>query len=296
MSLLTLNNAHLAFGHVPLLKATDLTIIESERIGLIGRNGTGKSSLIKIIAGLSQLDDGRKTTRSNLKVNIVTQEPEFGTAITVFEGVAQAYAKEIAVLKEYEALSENFTDSAEHADRLGVLQGLMESNGIWQLQNRVQEIILRCSLEPEMIISKLSGGQRKRAALARALVTEPDLLLLDEPTNHLDFSGIEWLENLLNEFTGTSFFITHDRQFLDRVATRIVELDRGTLRSYPGNFAAYQERKAFELHAEQQANERFDKLLAQEEIWIRKGVEARRTRNEGRVRRLQSLRGERQAS
>jgi ABC transport system ATP-binding/permease protein len=296
MSLITITNAHLAFGHVPLLLDTDFSLLEGERVGLIGRNGTGKSSLFKIIAGQSQLDDGQCIRKTGLTVNFVSQEPTFGDAETVFEAVAHAYEKESKLLIDYEHTVHRLNEPDANDDdlaRLADLQGQLEAQGVWQIRNRVEEMIKRCQLQEDARISELSGGQRKRVALARALVTQPDVLLLDEPTNHLDIAAIDWLETLLQQFKGTSLFITHDRQFLDQVATRIVELDRGVLRSYPGNFEAYQARKALELHAENLATERFDKVLAQEEIWIRKGVEARRTRNEGRVRRLQGLRVER---
>jgi ABC transport system ATP-binding/permease protein len=295
MTILTLTQAQLAFGDRPLLDTTDFSLIANERVGLIGRNGTGKSSLLKVIAGNIDLDDGRCQRQNGLKFEYVAQEPEFGAAKTVLEAVGQGYAKELGALQEYEyqvsSLDENSDDHA--LERLGVLQAQLEQNGVWQVRNRVEEMIRRCSLTGELKMTELSGGQRKRCALARALVNTPDVLLLDEPTNHLDLSAIEWLENLVLEFGGTVLFITHDRQFLDRVATRMLELDRGQLVSFPGNFTAYQTRKADMLHAESLANERFDKLLAEEEVWIRKGVEARRTRSVGRVARLQQMREER---
>jgi ABC transport system ATP-binding/permease protein len=295
MTILTLTQAQLAFGDRPLLDTTDFSLIANERVGLIGRNGTGKSSLLKVIAGNIDLDDGRCQRQNGLKFEYVAQEPEFGAAKTVLEAVGQGYTKELGALQEYEdqvsSLDENSDDHA--LERLGVLQAQLEQNGVWQVRNRVEEMIRRCSLTGELKMTELSGGQRKRCALARALVNTPDVLLLDEPTNHLDLSAIEWLENLVLEFGGTVLFITHDRQFLDRVATRMLELDRGQLVSFPGNFTAYQTRKAEMLHAESLANERFDKLLAEEEVWIRKGVEARRTRSVGRVARLQQMREER---
>jgi ABC transport system ATP-binding/permease protein len=295
MTILTLTQAQLAFGDRPLLDNTDFSLMANERVGLIGRNGTGKSSLLKVIAGIIDLDDGRCQRQTGLTFEYVAQEPEFGAAKTVLDAVGQGFAEQLAALQEYEdqvgCLDEDSDDSA--LERLGQLQAQLEQTGVWQVRNRVDEMIKRCSLEGHLTISELSGGQRKRCALARALVNTPDVLLLDEPTNHLDLSAIEWLENLVIEFTGTVLFITHDRQFLDRVATRMLELDRGQLVSFPGNYTAYQTRKAEMLHAESLANERFDKLLAEEEIWIRKGVEARRTRSVGRVQRLQQMREER---
>lgn len=292
-SLITLQNADLAFGHVPLLKKAELSVVEGERIGLIGRNGTGKSSLLKILSGTQRLDDGALVFRGGVKLSYVSQEPEFGTAQTVEQAVNQAFVEELELQSRYETLSQQASLSPEALTELSKLQEAIEAADVWQIPNRVDEIIRRCSLEPQILISSLSGGQRKRAALARALVSRPDVLMLDEPTNHLDLSATQWLETLLTQFAGSVIVVTHDRAFLDKVVTRIVELDRGILRSFPGNFATYQERKAEQLHAESLANDRFDKMLAQEEIWIRKGVEARRTRNEGRVLRLKQMRSER---
>jgi ABC transport system ATP-binding/permease protein len=295
MTILTLTQAQLAYGDRPLLGKTDFSLLANERVGLIGRNGTGKSSLLKVIAGLVDLDDGRCQRQSGLKFEYVAQEPEFGEATTVLDAVGQGFTAELASLREYDDLLTRMADHSDDAalERLGVLQAQLELSGIWQIRNRVDEMIRRCSLEADLKLTQLSGGQRKRCALARALVNTPDVLLLDEPTNHLDLSAIEWLENLTLEFAGTVLFITHDRQFLDRVATRMIELDRGQLASFPGNFTAYQTRKAELLHAESLANERFDKMLAEEEVWIRKGVEARRTRSVGRVARLEQMREQR---
>ncbi len=296
MTILTLSAAQLAFGDRPLLDKADFSLLASERVGLIGRNGTGKSSLLKVIANQIDLDDGRCQRQTGLRFEYVAQEPEFGEAKTVLEAVGQGFATELKSLQDYEnqvsALNEHSDEAA--LETLGELQASLERSGVWQIKGRVDEMIRRCSLQGDLIISELSGGQRKRCALARALVNTPDVLLLDEPTNHLDLSAIEWLENLVLEFAGTVLFITHDRHFLDRVASRMLELDRGQLASFPGNYSAYQVRKADMLHAEALANERFDKLLAEEEVWIRKGVEARRTRSVGRVQRLEQMRHERQ--
>ena len=232
------------------------------------------------------------------------QEPTFNENQTIFHAVAAGLARDAALLLDYEQLSEAVASpDADHAstayadqlDRLHELQSQMESSGAWQLRSRVERVLDRLSLAPHAQLSTLSGGTRKRVALARALVTEPSLLVLDEPTNHLDIDSIRWLEELIVGFRGAVLLVTHDRRFLDRVATRVLELDRGKLRSYPGSFAAYQSRKAEQLAAENSANEKFDKRLAQEEVWIRKGIEARRTRNEGRVRRLEQLRRDRAA-
>jgi ATP-binding cassette subfamily F protein uup len=259
--LLSLAQAQLAYGHHPLLDHADLTLLAGERIGLIGRNGAGKSSLLRVLDGRVRLDDGEIRRRGGLRIATVEQEP---------------------------ALPEDETV-------LGYLSGDPLATEDWQRSARAGALIDALGLDPGLPIRGLSGGTRKRVALAHALVQEPDLLLLDEPTNHLDFAGIAWLENLLRATRAAVVLITHDRRFLDAMATRIVELDRGRLLSFPGNFSAWQARKAQWLDAEQQANARFDKLLSQEEVWIRKGIEARRTRNEGRVRRLEALRRERAA-
>ncbi len=256
MPLLTLSHAFLAFGHHPLLDDVEFIVDEAERVGLIGRNGGGKSTLLKVLVEESRLDDGILWKAPGLKVGYVPQEPLLNDADTVFEVVSQG----VATVED------------------------------WAQHYKVDMVLSQLGLTPERRISELSGGWKKRVALARALVAEPDLLVLDEPTNHLDIASIEWLEDLLRGFRGSLVFVTHDRQFLDRVATRIVELDRGQLSSFGASFAEYQRRKAEQLAAEATVQAKFDKVLAQEEVWIRKGIEARRTRNEGRVRRLEALR------
>ncbi len=299
MPLIALENISLAYGHVALLDAADFQLDGGERVGLIGRNGAGKSSLLKLLAGEQAPDDGRVWRAPNLKLGYVPQEPLLDGAHTVFEAVAQGLGDLRRVLLDYHAVSHDIaqpgTDTGALLERMQHLQHELESQDGWRAQARVEAVMSRLALPPDKKVSELSGGWKKRVALARALVAEPDVLVLDEPTNHLDFSAIEWLENLLNDFAGAVLFITHDRRFLDNVATRIVELDRGLLASFPGNFSAYQTRKADMLAAESAQNEKFNKFLAQEEVWIRKGVEARRTRNEGRVRRLEQLRRERAA-
>ena len=249
-----------------MLDGARLTLQPGERLGLIGRNGTGKSTLLRILAGQGSLDDGERQIRDGLRIVLVEQEPELPSAPTLRE----------SLLQRASAGADRFADER------------------WSFENRLREFLHRFELHPEMAPATCSGGERKRAALALALATQPDLLLLDEPTNHLDILAIEQLEELLLEMRA-AVIVTHDRAFLDRVTTRILELDRGVLRSYPGNFAAYEARREQELAAEDVANRRFDKFWAQEEVWIRKGVEARRTRNEGRVRRLEALRLERAA-
>ena len=266
MPLLTLRNAELAYGLHPLLDKANFTIDERERVGLIGRNGTGKSSLLKVITSLAPLDDGEVSRQDGLKVVLVEQEPLLPPAETVRESLVMR----------------------------GQLEQIHDERERWRLEARLSEFLQRLGVAGERAPETTSGGERKRAALALALALEADLLLLDEPTNHLDIDGITALEELLIKGPA-SIVVTHDRSFLDRVVTRIIELDRGLLRSYPGNFAAYETRKSEQIAAEEVMNRKFDKFWAQEEVWIRKGVEARRTRNEGRVRRLEALRDQRAA-
>jgi ATP-binding cassette subfamily F protein uup len=292
MAVISLSNAQLAFGHVALLDHAEFSLERSERVGLIGRNGTGKSSLLKIIAGLSRLDDGLLTMQQGIKIAYVEQEPHFPSEISVFDAVAAGLGEMQALLAEYEALTGELGSGNDDAimERMHAIQTKLDAADAWNLNNRVETTLDRLNLDKAALMGTLSGGMQKRVALACALVSAPDVLLLDEPTNHLDFKSIMWLEDLLRDYKGSVLFITHDRRFLDNVATRIVELDRGRLLSFPGNFSAYQTRKAEQLEIEEVENAKFDKFLAQEEVWIRKGVQARRTRDEGRVRRLEALR------
>jgi len=287
MALLSLSNAHLAYGHVALLDGTGFALEAGERLGLIGRNGSGKSSLLKIVAGLERADDGLLQLTPGLRVRYVAQEPVFDGAASVFETVADGVAEARALRAAYEA----------HADGvdLDALQTRLEALDGWNWEARVQTTLQRLGLAGEQRIGELSGGTLKRVALAQALVARPEVLLLDEPTNHLDLDAIAWLEELLLAFRGSAIVVTHDRAFLDAVCTRIVELDRGQLRSYPGNYAAYERARDEQLAAEAQAQARADKLLAQEEVWVRQGVEARRTRSVARIARLQALRVQRAA-
>ena len=267
---LTLQNAELAFGDQPLLDHADLTIVDGERIGVIGRNGTGKSSLLKVVAGQDKLDDGSRTVMDGLVIAYVEQEPFLPPAQSILESLIERG---------------RFYDVADEQEK-------------WKKIARLEEYLHRFGLKSDQALQGTSGGEKKRAALALAFAIQSDLLLLDEPTNHLDIDGILILEELIkNEYRNSKslMVITHDRAFLDSVSTRIVELDRGILRSYPGNFDSYESRKEQELIAEDIARRKFDKFWAQEEVWIRKGIEARRTRNEGRVRRLERLREERAA-
>jgi len=302
MPLLQLSQLSLAYGHVPLLDRVDLVVEPGERIGLIGRNGTGKSTLLKIIEGLAA-DDGKVWRAPQLKLASVSQEPVFGAGQSVFEAVAEGLGKGTKLLVDYHAATHALAAHGLHApeddvalmERVQHLQEALDASDGWSLQHRIAATLSRLQLSEDDPVSELSGGLKKRVALARALVMAPDLLLLDEPTNHLDFTAIEWLEETLLSFPGGVLLVTHDRRFLDSVALRIVELDRGHLSAYPGNYRAYQQKKTEELETEAVHQRKFDKVLAQEEVWIRKGIEARRTRNEGRVRRLEALRIERAA-
>jgi ATP-binding cassette subfamily F protein uup len=299
MSLFSFSDAQLAFGHVALLDHADFSLEAGERVGLIGRNGAGKSSLLKIVAELGRLDDGLITRQQGLVSVYVPQEPAFEPDTSVFDIVASGLGATRALLDEYETVVGHLGEVPEGAahdelmSRLNTLQSALDSTDGWSWQNRVETTLEQIGLDGAARVGALSGGMQKRVALAHGLVLQPDVLLLDEPTNHLDFDAIRWLEELLVGQRGSLFFITHDRSFLDRVATRIVELDRGRLLSYPGNFSAYQTRKAQQLEVERVDNAKADKLLAQEEVWIRKGVEARRTRSVGRIERLRAMRSER---
>ena len=280
MSLITLLDASLAFGHVALLDHASFSLEEQERVGLIGRNGTGKSSLLKILSAQERPDDGTLHMQQGLRVAFVAQEPVLNPQHTLFEAVREGLGPVLQLIDDY----------THSRGDLHALQSQIEALDGWTWEQRVSETLHRLHLDPEARIDSLSGGNRKRAALAQALVARPDVLLLDEPTNHLDMDSIAWLEDLLIAFKGSVVTISHDRAFLDRIATRMVELDRGRLNSYPGNFAQYQTLKEEQLAQEAIVNAKADKLLAQEEVWIRKGVEARRTRAQGRINRLEVLR------
>jgi ABC transport system ATP-binding/permease protein len=296
MPLITITDAQLAFGHLPLLWNTGFSLDEGERLGLIGRNGTGKSSLLKIVAGLEHLDDGRRQIAQNLRLTYLAQEPDLDDNKTVFETVSEGLIQVKALREEFEQLSERIGQHSEDAEslhkKLDEIQGAIESQSGWQWEQRVEETMARLGLASERKIAGLSGGLRKRVALAQALVTAPDVLLLDEPTNHLDLSSIEWLEELLLDFKGAMLFVTHDRRFLDRLATSILWLDRASLKKYPGNYTRFEELRESELQAETMAVQKSEKLLAQEEVWSRKGVEARRTKSVARLARLKALRQE----
>ena len=285
MALITLLNAQLAFGHVPLLDHTDFSLETGERVGIIGRNGAGKSSLLKILAGLDKPDDGKYQVQQACKIAYVAQEPLLEAHHTVFEAAA------IGMASVREWIDQFSTGEGD----LAHLQTQIEAHDGWNWEQRVEETLQRLHLDKNQSVGVLSGGTKKRLALAQALVARPDVLMLDEPTNHLDLDSIEWLETLLQDFAGAVVMITHDRSFLNQVATRIVDLDRGKLLSYEGNFEQYQLQKEEQLKQEATLAAKADKLLSQEEVWVRKGVEARRTRSQSRIVRLEALRAQRAA-
>lgn len=297
MALINLSNAYLGFGDHPLLDHTELHIEQGERVCLVGRNGAGKSTLMKVLAGEVQLDDGKLIFEKDIVVTRLEQDPPRHIEDTVFDYVAEGIAHLADLLKQYHHISQQMlTDYSDTLmSQLSQVQAQLEHANGWQFENRIQDTLKLLELDPEKRLCELSGGWVRRAALARALVADPDVLLLDEPTNHLDVDTIAWLENLLLEFKGSIIFISHDRAFIRKMATRIVDLDRGKLVSYPSNYDVYLETKAEDLRVEALQNELFDKKLAQEEVWIRQGIKARRTRNEGRVRALKALREERKA-
>ncbi|HEX4869960.1 MAG TPA: ATP-binding cassette domain-containing protein [Moraxellaceae bacterium] len=296
MPLLTLRDVTLGFGAAPLLDSVNFTLDRGERVCVVGRNGEGKSTLLKVVEGRLQPDSGEIVRQGGLTVAAMPQEVPTGLGGTVFAVVAAGLGAIAATLTRYHALSERLAhgDTAVQAD-LAAAQEQLDAGDGWALTHRVEQVLSRLELDGEADFGSLSGGRKRRVLLARALVAEPDILLLDEPTNHLDISSITWMEEFFRSYPGTLLFITHDRAFLQAVATRIIELDRGVLRDFPCRYGDYLQRKEQQLEAEAQANALFDKKLAQEEVWIRQGIKARRTRNEGRVRALKALREERAA-
>jgi ATP-binding cassette subfamily F protein uup len=287
--LLRFRDLSLNLGSTVLLERAELTIDRGERVCVIGRNGAGKSTLLRLLDGQMQADEGEFQREPGLKVARLAQDVPPGEPGSVFDVVARGLGEAGQVLAQYHAL---IASGSEDMTSLGRLQTRIEALDAWTLDQRVHETLSRVELPADAAFSSLSGGLKRRALLAQALVSDPDLLLLDEPTNHLDIESIAWLEAFLLSFAGAIVFVTHDRAFLQRLATRIVELDRGWLTSWPGDYANYLRRKEERRHAEAQANAQFDKVLAQEEAWIRQGIEARRTRNQGRVERLMQLRRE----
>ena len=294
MPLLTLRNIQLSYGAAPLLDGVNLSIEPGERLCLVGRNGAGKSTLMKLIAGEIQADDGDLEKQPGLTIARLVQEVPPDTEGSVFDIVARGLGDLGAVLAEHAALSLTLGDASDAAmNRFEFLQHELDSRDGWTLSQRVETVLTRLALDGATDFAGLSGGMKRRVLLAQSLVQEPDILLLDEPTNHLDIESIRWLEEFMKGWNGTLLFITHDRAFLRALATRIIELDRGKLTSWPGSYEKYLEGKQALLDAEEKANSDFDKKLSQEERWIRQGIKARRTRNEGRVRALKTMRQER---
>lgn len=294
MSIFTFRQVSLGYGHVPLLDGVSFQLERGERLCLVGRNGAGKSTLLKLVAGDIRPDSGEIVRVQNLRVAQLAQEVPQDVSGSIYHVVAEGLGVVSALVESYHRLAQE-VGAGDHAklDALERCQHDLEAADGWVLQQRVESVLSRLSLNPDLELASLSGGMKRRVMLARALVTEPDLLLLDEPTNHLDIDAIQWLEEFLLTWNGCLLFITHDRAFLQRLATRIIELDRGHLTDFPGDYQTYLARKEALLAAEETQNALFDKKLAQEEVWIRQGIKARRTRNEGRVRALKRLREER---
>ncbi|WP_239952532.1 ABC transporter ATP-binding protein [Pantoea sp. Z09] len=295
MSLISIHGAYLSFSDAPLLDNTELHIEENERVCLVGRNGAGKSTLMKIINGEQPLDDGRIIFEQDLVVARLQQDPPRNITGSVYDFVAEGVEEQAEHLKAYHAISHAvmLDPSEKNLNEMGRLQTILDHHNLWQLESRINDVLQQIGLQPDTELSSLSGGWLRKAALGRALVSNPRVLLLDEPTNHLDIETIDWLETFLKTFTGSIVFISHDRSFIRNMATRIVDLDRGKLVSWPGNYDLYLEGKEEALRVEEMQNAEFDRKLAQEEVWIRQGIKARRTRNEGRVRALKALRRER---
>ena len=297
MELIRISQGELAFGEDKVLDKADLSIQTGERICLVGRNGAGKSTLMKVLMGFQILDDGQVLKSSTMQVAMLEQDPPESSDISVFDYIAQGVKENADLIKRYHAIIHEVTEDPSEINltKMSKIQEQLEVANAWQDEQRIEQVMTTLALNPEDKICDLSGGWLRKLALAKALVTAPDILLLDEPTNHLDIKSVLWLETFLKDFAGTILFISHDRAFIRGVSTRIIDLDRGILKSYPGNYDLYIEQKAHDLQVEAQQNSLFDKKLAEEEAWIRQGVKARRTRNEGRVRALEKLRNERQA-
>ncbi|MDU3994508.1 MAG: ABC transporter ATP-binding protein [Enterobacter sp.] len=295
MSLISMHGAWLSFSDSPLLDNAELHIEDNERVCLVGRNGAGKSTLMKILNREQGLDDGRIVYEQDLVVSRLQQDPPRNVTGSVYDFVAEGISEQAEYLKRYHEISHLvMTDpSDKNLNELAKVQEMLDHHGLWQLENRINEVLAQLGLEADMELSALSGGWLRKAALGRALVSGPRVLLLDEPTNHLDIEAIDWLEGFLKTFNGTIIFISHDRSFIRNMATRIVDLDRGKLVTYPGDYDTYLLEKEENLRVEELQNAEFDRKLAQEEVWIRQGIKARRTRNEGRVRALKAMRRER---
>ncbi|NJA05468.1 ATP-binding cassette domain-containing protein [Methylococcaceae bacterium WWC4] len=293
MPLIRLTNVSIAFGTHALLDHADFQLDPGERVGLLGRNGEGKSTLMKIIAGDIHADHGEIWKQPELRLAWLEQQPNLNDGDTIYEAVAGGLGELGGLIARYHELLTHMDGSEASLEALGEVQHKLEAGNGWQFQQRVEAVLSRLQLPADVKVSSLSGGWKRRVALARALVIDPEVLLLDEPTNHLDFESITWLEEQLLNFAGAVLFVTHDRAFLQKLATRIIDLDRGQLTSWAGNYQDYLVRKAAALEDEANQNAEFDKKLAKEEVWIRQGIKARRTRNEGRVRALKKLRAER---
>ncbi|WP_241568966.1 ABC transporter ATP-binding protein [Rosenbergiella collisarenosi] len=295
MSLISIHGAWLSYSDAPLLDNAELHIEENERVCLVGRNGAGKSTLMKIINQEVPLDDGRIVYEQDLVIARLQQDPPRNIAGSVYDFVAEGVAEQAQHLKAYHAISHIVMQdpSEKNLNEMARLQGVLDHQNLWQLESRINDVLLNIGLDADTELSSLSGGWLRKAALGRALVSNPKVLMLDEPTNHLDIETIHWLENFLKTFNGSIIFISHDRSFIRNMATRIVDLDRGKLVSWPGDYDQYLLGKEEALRVEDLQNAEFDRKLAQEEVWIRQGIKARRTRNEGRVRALKALRRER---
>ncbi|EGM77714.1 ATPase component of ABC transporters with duplicated ATPase domain protein [Rheinheimera sp. A13L] len=296
MELLRFQQASLAFGTHPILDKVDFSLFAGERVCLVGRNGAGKSSFLKILTGHQNLDDGQVVRQNNLIISRLEQDPPARVDIKVADFIREGAGDLAEKLQRFYHLADHFSDATEAEQReFGTLQAELDTRHGWQLESRIEELCLQFEMDPNTTLASLSGGWLRKAALAKALVSQPTVLLLDEPTNHLDVAAIQWLEQFFMNFKGAIIFISHDRAFIRALASRIIDLDRGELTSHPGNYAEYLERKQKLLEVEQQHNALFDRKLAEEEVWIRQGIKARRTRNEGRVRALKELRNERAA-
>ncbi len=294
MSLIRLRNINVSFGGPSILEGVSLSIDAGERLCLLGRNGTGKSTLLKVISGEVKAESGEIEYKQSLKLAVLDQQPRLDISGTIFDVVAMGLGKNAKLLQDYHHALHDFTENSNDQTiaELARAQDQVDINNAWQLNQQVEEVLSRMKLDGDEEYLEQSGGMKRRVLLAKALVIKPDILLLDEPTNHLDLNAIQWLEEQLLNYNGALMFITHDRSFMRKLSTRIIELDRGNLTSYPGNYDTYLQRKEEALHAEEVSNTHFDKKLAQEEIWIRQGIKARRTRNEGRVRALEKMRRE----
>lgn len=296
MELIRITAAELAFGNDKILDNTEFRLKQGERVCLVGRNGTGKSSLLRVLMQEQNLDDGQLVISHNVRLAMLEQDPPESCELSVFDYVSQGLAENAQLLQQYHQLVNKISENADEAtlQQLSDIQHQLEQANAWEDEQRIAQVLSTLKLSADASVAELSGGWLRKVSLAKALVTNPDVLLLDEPTNHLDITSVLWLEKFLKSFTGTIVFISHDRAFIRAMATRIIDLDRGKLTSYPGNYDQYIEQKQHDLQVEAQQNALFDKRLAEEEVWIRQGIKARRTRNEGRVRALEKLREVRQ--